>query len=192
MGTNTNNNRTRTQQLVTDAMLAAMAVALGYMSIRIGNIMKISLEDFPVIFAALMFGPVDGMVVAGVGILIYQLLSYGITATTVLWIIPFVVAGAVAGLYAKRAGFNNSRKELIIIFIVCELIIWALNSGAIYADAKIFGYYYPGIVSGMLLIRLGTALAKGIVLGVVSQPVLKALSKYTGNGLGGRCSEKKK
>ena len=192
MGTNTNNNRTRTQQLVTDAMLAAMAVALGYMSIRIGNIMKISLEDFPVIFAALMFGPVDGMIVAGVGILIYQLLSYGITATTVLWIIPFVVAGAVAGLYAKRAGFNNSRKELIIIFIVCELIIWALNSGAIYTDAKIFGYYYPGIVSGMLLIRLGTALAKGIVLGVVSQPVLKALSKYTGNGLGGRRSEKKK
>ena len=191
MGTKDINSRSRTQQLVTDAMLAAMAVALGYMSIRIGNIMKISLEDFPVIFAALMFGPLDGMIVAGIGILIYQLLSYGITATTVLWIIPFVVAGAVAGLYAKRAGFNNSRKELIIIFIACELIIWALNSGAIYADAKIFGYYYPGIVSGMLLIRLGTAVAKGIVLGVVSQPVLKALSKYTGNGLGGRRAEKK-
>ena len=79
---------------------------------------------------------------------------------------------------------------MIIIFIVCELIIWALNSGAIYADSKIYGYYYPGIVAGMLLIRFGTALAKGIVLGAISQPVLKALAKYTGNGLGGRKAEK--
>ena len=171
-------------------MLAAMAVALGFMSVRIGNIMKISLEDFPVIFAALMYGPVDGMIVAVVGIFLYKLLSYGITATTVLWIIPFVAAGLAAGLYAKRANFNNNRKELIIIFIVCELIIWALNSGAIYADSKIYGYYYPGIVAGMLLIRFGTALAKGIVLGAISQPVLKALAKYTGNGLGGRKAEK--
>ena len=49
--------RTRTQQLATDALLAAMCVVLGFMSIRIGNIMKISLEDFPVILAALMYGP---------------------------------------------------------------------------------------------------------------------------------------
>lgn len=178
--------RTHTQQLVTDAMLAAMAVALGFMSIRIGNIMKISLEDFPVIFAALIFGPVDGMIVAGVGIFLYQLISYGITATTALWIIPFVVAGCIAGLYAKRAGFNNNRKELVAIFILCELLIWGLNSCAIYVDSKIYGYYYPGIVTSMLLIRLGTALGKGLVLGFVSQPVLRALSRFTGNGLGGR------
>lgn len=174
--------RTRTQQLVTDAVFAAMAVALGFLSIRIGNIMKISLEDFPVIIAALMFGPVDGMVVAGIGIFLYQLLSYGITATTVLWILPFVVTGGLAGLYARRSNFNNNRKQLLVIFLICEILICLLNTGAIYADSKIYGYYYPTIITGMIAIRMVTAVGKGIVLGIVSTPLLKALSRVSGNG----------
>lgn len=174
--------RTRTQQLTMDAVLAAMVVVLGFVSIRIGNIMKISLEDFPVIFAALMFGPVDGMVVAAVGIFLYQLLSYGITVTTILWILPFVVVGGLAGWYAKKSNYNNSGKQILITFIICELIIFALNTGAIYADSKIYGYYYPTIITGMILIRAVTALGKGVVLGLVSPPILRALSKVTGNG----------
>ncbi len=174
--------RTRTQQLVTDALLAAMCVVLGFMSIRIGNIMKVSLEDFPVILAALMYGPSDGVIVAAIGIFLYQLLSYGITVTTILWILPFVVVGGLAGLYAKKFNFNNNRKQILIIFLICEVLICLLNTVAIYADSKIFGYYYPTIITGMILIRLVTAIGKGIVLGFISPPILKALSKVTGNG----------
>ena len=174
--------RSRTQQMVINALLAAMCVVLGFMSIRIGNIMKVSLEDFPVIFAALMFGPVDGMVVAAVGIFLYQLLSYGITATTVLWILPFVIVGGIAGLYAKKYNFNNNKKQILMIFLVCEILICLLNTGAIYADSKIFGYYYPTIITGMILIRLVTAVCKGVVLGLISPPILKAMSRVTGNG----------
>jgi uncharacterized membrane protein len=165
-----------------DAVLAAMVVVLGFTSIRIGNIMKVSLEDFPVLIAALMFGPADGMIVAGIGILLYQLLSFGITATTILWILPFVVVGGLAGLYAKKYNFNNDRKQILIIFLICEILICLLNTVAIYADSKIFGYYYPTIITGMIAIRLVTAVGKGIVLGIVSTPLLKALSKVTGNG----------
>jgi ECF transporter S component (folate family) len=174
--------RNRTQQLVIDALLAAMCVVLGFMSIRIGNIMKISLEDFPVIFAALLFGPVDGMIVAAVWIFLYQLLSYGITVTTVLWILPFVIVGGIAGAYAKKYNYNNSSKQIFIIFLICEILVCLLNTGAIYADSKIYGYYYPTIITGMILIRLATAVGKGVVLGLISPPVLKALSKVTGNG----------
>lgn len=176
------NGRTRTQQLVIDALLAAMCVVLGFLSINIGNIMKVSLEDFPVIFAALMFGPIDGMVVAAVGIFLYQLLSYGITITTVLWILPFVIVGGIAGLYAKKANYNNNKTQILIIFLVCEVLICLLNTGAIYADSKIFGYYYPTIITGMIAIRLVTAVGKGVILGLISPPILKALSKVTGNG----------
>ena len=172
----------RTQQLTINALLAAMCVVLGFMSIRIGNIMKVSLEDFPVIFAALMFGPVDGMVVAAVGIFLYQLLSYGITVTTVLWILPFVITGGIAGFYAKKYNFNNSKKQILFIFLVCEILICLLNTGAIYADSKIFGYYYPTIITGMILIRLVTAVCKGVVLGLISPPILRAMSRVTGNG----------
>ncbi|MBO5514073.1 MAG: ECF transporter S component [Mogibacterium sp.] len=174
--------RTRTQQLVMDALLAAMCVVLGFLSIRIGNIMKVSLEDFPVIFAAMMFGPIDGMAVAAVGIFLYQLLSYGITATTALWILPFVVVGGLAGWYAKKSNYRNTPKQIFVTFIVSEILICLLNTGAIYADSKIFGYYYPTIITGMILIRLVTALGKGVVLGFISPPILKAMSKITGNG----------
>lgn len=178
----TRDGRNRTQQMTVDAILAAMAVVLGFTSIRIGDVMKISLEDFPILVAALIYGPVDGMIVAGVGIFLYQLLSYGITATTALWILPFVVVGFVAGLYAKRSNFNNNKKQLLIIFLVCEILICLLNTGAIYADSKIYGYYYPTIITGMIAIRMVTAIGKGIVLGIVSGPLLKALSRVTGNG----------
>ena len=174
--------RTRTQQLVMDALLAAMCVVLGFLSIRIGNIMKVSLEDFPVIFAAMMFGPIDGMSVAAVGIFLYQLLSYGITATTALWILPFVVVGGLAGWYAKKSNYRNTPKQIFVTFIVSEILICLLNTGAIYADSKIFGYYYPTIITSMILIRLVTALGKGVVLGFISPPILKAMSKITGNG----------
>ena len=133
--------RNRTQQLVIDALLAAMCVVLGFMSIRIGNIMKITLEDFPVIFAALLFGPVDGMIVAAVGIFLYQLLSYGITATTALWILPFVIVGGIAGAYAKKSNFNNSNKQILMIFLISEILICLLNTGAIDADAVMYGDY---------------------------------------------------
>ena len=176
------NGRTRTQQLAIDAVLAAMVVVLGFVSIRIGNVMKVSLEDFPVIIAALMFGPVDGMAVAAVGIFLYQLLGYGLTVTTALWILPFIVVGGLVGLYASKSGYNNSRKQLIIVFLLSEILICLLNTGAIYVDSKIFGYYYPTIITGMIAIRMVTAIIKGIVLGIVSAPLLKALSRVSGNG----------
>lgn len=174
--------RTRTQQLATDAVLAAMVVVLGFTSIRIGNIMKISLEDFPVLIAALMFGPSDGMIVAGIGILLYQLLSFGITATTALWILPFIVVGGLTGWYAKKHHYSNNRKQILGIFLVSEILICLLNTLAIYTDSKIFGYYYPTIITGMIAIRMVTAVIKGVVLGLVSTPLLRALSKFTGNG----------
>ena len=172
----------RAQRLAIDGILAALAVILGFVSIRIGNIMKISLEDLPIIFAALLFGPLDGAAVALVGIFLYQLFSYGLTVTTPLWILPFVVVGLIIGAFAKKAHFNNSNKQILVLFLAAEIMIWAMNSFAIYADSKIYGYYYPTIVSGMLPIRLVTAVIKGIILGLISPAVLKSLSRITHNG----------
>ena len=170
-------NLTKTQRLAIDGILAALAVILGFLSIRIGNIMKISLEDLPVIFAALLFGPVDGALVALVGIFLYQLFSFGITLTTALWILPFVLAGLIIGAFAKKAEFHNTAKQILGLFLLGEILIWAVNTFAIYADSKIYGYYYPTIVTGMLLIRLVTAVIKGVVLGLISPAILNMLAR---------------
>ena len=77
------------------------------------------------------------------------------------------------------------------IHIYREILICLLNTGAIYADSKIFGYYYPTIITSMILIRLVTALGKGVVLGFISPPILKAMSKITGNGRTRSAAERK-
>ncbi|MBO5564222.1 MAG: ECF transporter S component [Lachnospiraceae bacterium] len=172
----------KTSQLTINAMLAAMCVVLGFVSIRIGNAMKISLEDLPVIFAGLMYGPTSGALVGGIGIFLYQFFSYGITATTPLWILPFVVVGVITGLIAKKSGFNNTPRQLVVIFLCMELLVMVLNTFAIYTDAKIYNYYTPALILGALAPRTIVALLKGVVLGFASAPVLKLMSRITKNG----------
>ena len=55
-----------TKRLALNAMLAAMCAVLGYVSLDLGNL-KFTFESFPIILASLFFGPVDGMIVAGLG-----------------------------------------------------------------------------------------------------------------------------
>ena len=182
MGEKHTPKRSPAQRLAFDGTLAALTVILGFVSIRIGNVMKISLEDMPVIFAALLFGPAEGTAVAFTGIFLYQLLSYGITVTTPLWILPFMIAAAVTGAFAKRANYNNTDRQILMLFLVGEFIIFGFNTLAIYTDAKVYGYYYPTIISGMILIRAATAAAKGVILGLISPAILKKLSVITRNG----------
>ena len=59
----------KTVRLTTNAMMAAMCAVLGYVALDLGNI-KITFESLPVLLAALMFGPVDGMLVGGIGLFI--------------------------------------------------------------------------------------------------------------------------
>lgn len=84
------------RRLAADAMFAAMVTVLGLVSISTGNL-KITVEALPVFLGALLLGPVDGLAIGGVGTLLYQLLRFGVGATTALWIAPYVLAGAVRG-----------------------------------------------------------------------------------------------
>lgn len=143
----------KTKQLVFDAMLAAMCAVLGYVALDLGNV-KITFESLPILIGAFLFGPVDGLAVGAVGTFIYQMLRYGFSVTTVLWILPYALCGLFAGLYAKKSGYSFDRKKLAAVIFGCELLVTLLNTLTIYIDSKIFGYYYAGIILGALAARL--------------------------------------
>jgi ECF transporter S component (folate family) len=164
------------RQLALDAMLAAMCAVLGYIAIDAQSI-KITFESLPVLLAGLLFGPLDGALVGLVGTGVYQLLRYGVSATTVLWMLPYVISGLVAGLYAKHRRFELDRRQTLLIALVCELLVTLLNTPVMYLDSKIYGYYFKGYISGMLLIRLGVAAAKGVVFGLILPTLLQAIRK---------------
>lgn len=174
-------SKRNTTQLTVNAILAALCALLGYISLDFGNL-KITFESVPVLMAGLMYGPVSGALVGGVGTLIYQILRYGITATTALWILPYVAAGLAVGWYAKKYNFSNTNRQLLFIISVAELMIFAINTFSIYVDSIIYGYYSFVYVFGAIGTRFILAVLKSVVFGIEIPRLLKRMSKITNNG----------
>lgn len=170
----------KTRQLVLDAMLAAVCFVLANLALSTGTV-KVTFESVPVLIGALLFGPVDGFAIGGIGTLLYQMLSYGFTATTVLWIIPYVVCGLFVGLCAKMTNFTLSGWRLTAVVVLGELLVTLFNTAALYVDSHIYGYYYPTIITGVLAFRLVLCVVKAVVYSLVLplliKPVRKVLSR---------------
>ena len=161
------------KRLAVVAMFAAMCTVLGMLALDFIS-MKITFESLPILIGALLFGPVDGVAIGLVGTLIYQLLRYGVSATTLLWMLPYGICGLLVGLYAARRKFDLTRGQLMGITVANELLITALNTGVICVDSIIYGYYSKTVVFGMLIPRIALSIGKGVVFAVVLPYLLKA------------------
>ena len=166
----------KTRQMAMDAMLSAMCAVLGYLAIDLGNL-KITFESLPVLLGALLFGPLDGAVIGGVGTLIYQLLRYGVSVTTPLWILPYVLAGWLCGFVARRKSFSLTRRQTLLLVVVCELLITLINTAVLYLDSVIFHYYFPGFITGSLALRLGICVVKAAAFGAILPALVQAVSR---------------
>ena len=167
------------RQLALDAMLAAVCMVLASIALQLGGNFKITFESIPVHIGALLFGPVDGMLIGGIGTFVYQVFfsGYGITVTTALWILPYVVCGLMVGAYSKKRNFQLSRRQLIFIMCASELAITLLNTLALYVDSRLYGYYSAVFVFGTLAARLALCIGKAIVYGSVLPLLIEPLKK---------------
>ena len=153
-------------------MLIALYCVLSILTpVKVANF-KFTFEAFPILVAGLLSGPLDGLIVGGVGSFIYQLLfsGYGITATTVLWILPHAFSGLIVGLYAKSKHFDLNKRQIIFICIVSALAVTALNLLALYVDAKLYGYYSHVLVFGNLLIKVIAGVFLAFVYASIASP----------------------
>lgn len=166
----------QTKRLSFNAALAAMCAALGALSLDFGNL-KLTFESFPVIVAGLLFGPVDAMLVGGIGTFLYQVLRYGITVTTPLWILPYVLCGLAVGLYAKKLNFTLSRRQLIFAVYMGCILIFLLNTLVMYVDSKVYGYYSFVYIFGTFGLRTLICFAKAAVFTAVLPVLLNAAGK---------------
>ena len=166
----------KTRQLTMDAALAAMCAVLGAVSIDLGNL-KFSFESLPVIIGALLFGPVDGLLIGGIGTFLYQFLRYGLTVTTPLWILPYVLCGLIVGLYARKRSFELSRRQLAFIITLASVLIFILNTAVLYIDSKVYGYYSAVYIFGTIVPRTLICFAKAAVFSAVMPMLLAAAKK---------------
>lgn len=166
------------KRLVTIAMLIAMYVVLSlFATVRLGS-MNISVASLPIIVGGALFGPLDGLIIGLLGSFMEQLLTYGVTVTTPLWMIPATVRGLMVGLYAKRCGFDMSFKQTQFITILSALVVTALNTVVMYLDAKIYGYYSFAGVFGMVVPRIITGVITAFILGLILPHIVKPLRSY--------------
>lgn len=164
------------RKLAFNAMLAAMCVVLGYVAIDLGTV-KITFESLPILISGLMFGPVWGAGVGLIGTFLSQLLKYGVSLTTPLWILPYVVCGLVCGAYAKRRGYELTQRQTVLLVVLCELLVTGLNTLAIYVDSVVYAYYFKGIVLGALALRLVICVVKAVAFAYVLPLLIKPLRK---------------
>ncbi len=164
------------------ALLAAMYLPLSlYAAVQMGNV-RISFGSLPVVAAALLFGPVDAVIVAMVGEFFKQILTYGVTYTTVLYLIPPALRGLVVGLAAVLALRQGQRLEdrRALCYAVCvaaALCTTVGNTLVNWLDSVLMGYYFPGLILGDLIWRLIVGMLNAVVMASLAIPLVKALRR---------------
>ena len=161
------------------ALMIAVYVLLNLtIALRIGN-WKLTFGSLPVVLSALLFGPAEGAVVAILGEFLTQLLTYGLTPTTVIWIIPPAFRALVIGAIAMRMGRKNrfldeSPTLCYGVCIAASLVTTAGNTGGMILDSL----FYRTPLAAVLMVtplRLFTGVLTAIAVTSAAIPLARVL-----------------
>ena len=137
-------------------MLSAIFYVVGkFLVLNIGMDLKLTFKIFLLYIISVSINSISGMIVGGVGEFLIQLTSiYGLTATTIFWILPYMIVGFLFGVFYRKLIKNNNKLELFLLIFLFNIILTFLNTIAFYIDSKIFGYYNFILVFGKLIFKI--------------------------------------
>ena len=158
------------------AVLSALYFIFDLISIKAGPF-KISVSGLPIIIVAIIYGPVDAMIVGFTGAFLGQMVSYGFTPTTILWCIPAMARGLFVGLCTKKLTPKDEPIKLIIIIVISSLMVTTLNTIVMYIDSKIYDYYSYAYIFGALFTRYVTGIITAIIYSVLTPVIYEPVSK---------------
>ena len=176
--------KTNVKRMCYTALLAAMYVPLSlYVAVQVGNV-RISFGSLPVVVAALLLGPLDAVVAALVGEFFKQLLTYGVTYTTALYLLPPAVRGAVIGaavLLARRQGerLEERRAVCYAVCVTAAICTTVGNTLVNWLDSVLLNYYTPALIFGDLIWRLIVGMINAVVMASIAIPLVKRLRRWS-------------
>ena len=165
-----------TRRLTVNAVLIALYVVLDMFSIYIGQWIKLSFSALPLMVAALLFGTVDGVIVAGLGEFLYQVFRYGLMPTTFMWIVPPIVHALIAGLVAGRMRSTSLARRTAASTVISGIIAAMITTVVIWLDGRYWGYD-PGLTGIAIVLRFVNALIMCAVYTAVLPKVLPLLNQ---------------
>ena len=168
----------KSRRIAFDGVLAAVYFALSFLVVDTGSL-KFTFTSLAIVVAALLFGPADACAVALVGELLYQVVIFGVTATTPLWLVPPVLHALCLGLCALLLGRKCPLAERTVpcfaACLGCGVLNTVFNTTALYLDSKYWGYYEYHMIFGLAAVRILVGLATAILVTAVAIPLVRTL-----------------
>lgn len=150
------------------SMISALSFVLGRLTLSVDNL-KITFAAFPILLLACIspyWG--DAAIASFVTQFLGQMLEYGLSMTTPLWIFPSVFRAVVFWFLVHKILKNNLYKVSYYIGVaVIAMSVTVLNTLIMALDAIIFGYYTTVYVYGMFFARLGSGILSMLLMSYV-------------------------
>ena len=172
-----NNNNIR--KIAQTAILTALFVIFGkFLTLDFGSL-KITLKNLPLYVGAISLGTLPGALIGCLGELTIQLTGkYGFSATTLLWILPHTIVGAICGFAFEKEYIKLNGEIKYWVFIIClQLLLTILNTIVMIIDSLIFGYYNPITLISSFVTRIMLAILVGIIYCIVIKYIVYAIKK---------------
>ena len=164
--------RAKIYRIALDAMFLAIFVVLSLVP------SELSWASLAALLCAFLVGPVDVLVVVLCGSFVEQM-TYGLSFASVIWMLPWLVFGLVAGLGAYLVRRNPKPWKMIPVIVLSELLLNVANTLAL----LYFGYAVidfqagPLVVIGAFLARMPHAVVRALLSSVAMPLLLPPLKK---------------
>ena len=167
-GKSARNSKKQLRLLCAAALLAALSIVLGkYLAIPLGDSVRISFENLPVLMAGVFLGPVTGCIV-GVVADILGCLLVGYTINPIITVGAALI-GALSGLIMAFFRKNHPR---LTVPSVCLAVAVAHIMGSMIVKSIGLAVYYATPMP-ILLLRIPTY----IVIGLLESTILCLLAR---------------
>lgn len=152
--------------LVVAAMLSAISIICGkYLAFGIGNVLRFSFENLPILFAGIAFGPLAGALVGAVADLVGCLLvGYEINPLVTLGAVAVGVVSGGCNLLLKKAKASSAFSvtlSIILAHLIGSVVIKTFGLAAFYSFPlyilmlwRLFNYILVGGLECILIFML--------------------------------------
>ena len=182
------------RRITMNAMMIAMYFVLDGVSLKLNDYMKITFNSFAVIICIVLFGMLDGCIVAGVGEFLIQLKF--ISPFLPLFVLVQIIRAFVMGIFAEAFFAKNTylEKKPLWIYVMCllaGLVTSTLNSIVLFAYVNGMEYamlfHVPGWYWATRIPSFSSTFFTSAVLATAAIPVARAIRRL---GIGRKITTK--
>ena len=123
---------------------------------------KLTFDSIPLLFASIVAGPVDGILVAACGCVVNDAITGYLSITTPLWMIPAISRALIIGFIFLKKDILKHKKLWIFSVILTGLLVTAINTGVMFLDGYIWEYPVE-FTTGLLFLRIGAGLIISVI-----------------------------